>query len=117
MALTEQAIREETLSLDQRITLDRYKRAEAELRTEEGRIGFFAHAIVYVLINILLIVFNLVFVPAVIWFFYPLLTWGIGLSMHYLYGVHWIHNTIEDWESKVEYRVKQNLLQEGDATW
>ncbi len=64
------------------ITLADYERAEAELRKEEGRTGFYVHAGIYVLVNILLIVINLVFVSQFLWFFFPLIGWGIGLTMH-----------------------------------
>lgn len=109
MAMTEQPIRSQPLGMVAEISLAAYKHAEAELRREEARIGFFAHLIVYVLMNTLLIFINLVFAPASLWFFYPLIAWGFGLSMHYLYGVRWLDRTIEDWESRVEYRAKQNL--------
>jgi hypothetical protein len=46
------------------ITLQDYERAEAAMRAKEGRMGFYVHAAIYVLVNILLLVINLVFVPA-----------------------------------------------------
>ncbi len=95
------------------ITLSEYKRAGAELRVEERRVGFFAHAIIYVLMNTLLMVINLAFVPEYIWFFYPLIAWGIGLLMHYLYEVRFVRGIIEDREAKVEYRVRQILSREA----
>ena len=108
MTTTEYAMRSTRQSPE--ITLEDYKQAETELRVEEGRMGFFAHAIVYILVNILLIVINLVFAPAVLWFFYPLITWGIGLFMHYLYEVRFIRRTTEEREAKIEYRARKNLL-------
>lgn len=100
---------------DAGITLAEYKRAEAELRIEEGHMGFLAHAIVYALMNVLLIVINLVFVPAYLWFFYPLIAWGFGLLMHYLFEVRFVRRSIEDREAKVEYRARQNLSREDSA--
>jgi hypothetical protein len=98
------------------ITLAAYKQAEAELRIEEGRIGFSSHAIIYVLVNALLIVLNLLIVPGFLWFFYPLICWGIGLGLHYLFEVRWIGKVIEDREAKVEYRAKQALLRQANTT-
>lgn len=48
--------------------------------------GFYLHAIVYVLVNMLLIFLNLKFQSQKggYWFVYPLLGWGIGLSFHFL---------------------------------
>lgn len=89
------------------ITLQDYERAEVEMRASEGRRGFYIHAVVYVLINILLIVINLVFVPAFLWFFFPLIGWGIGLTMHFLFGVLRVQSETENWQSKVEHRAQE----------
>ncbi len=89
------------------ITLKNYERAEAEIRAKEGRMGFYVHAAIYVLVNILLLVINLVYVPGVLWFFYPLIGWGIGLTMHFLFGVLWIRRETEEWQAKVEYRARE----------
>jgi 2TM domain len=94
----------ETIALTDRITLAEYQRAASELRTEQERIGFIVHAVVYALVNALLITINLVYVPAVIWFFYPLIGWGIGLLMHFLFSIVWVQNQTESWQAKVEHR-------------
>lgn len=116
MTTTEQAIGRDPRGITPEITLAAYKQAEAELRIEEGRTGFLAHAIIYVLVNTLLIVLNLVVVPGYLWFFYPLITWGIGLSLHYLYEIRWVRRQIEDREAKVEYRARQNLSSEANIS-
>ncbi|MBS0251424.1 MAG: 2TM domain-containing protein [Proteobacteria bacterium] len=43
--------------------------------------GFKFHLIAYVIVNAILIAVNLMN-PAHIWFFWPLLGWGIGLAAH-----------------------------------
>jgi len=93
------------------ITLEDYKRAYREMEMEEARRSFIAHLIVYILVNVMLIVVNIVYVPKVIWFFYPLIGWGIGLAMHYLFGVRWIEKTIIEKEAKAEYRAKRAVRQ------
>ena len=89
------------------ITLQDYERAEAEIRAIEGSRGFYVHAAVYVLVNILLIVINLMFVSGFLWFFFPLVGWGIGLTMHFLFGVLWVRSETENWQSKVEHRARE----------
>ena len=42
------------------ITLQDYERAEADIRAKQGRMSFYVHAAIYVLVNILLLVLNLV---------------------------------------------------------
>ena len=98
------------------ITLTDYERAEAELRAKEGRTSFFIHAAIYVLVNILLLVINLVVVPGFLWFFFPLVGWGIGLVMHYLFAVQFVRRETEHWQAKVEDRARAIHTQQVSAT-
>jgi hypothetical protein len=49
--------------------------------------GFRIHALTYAAVNILLLVINLATSPDDLWFYWPLLGWGIGLTGH-AYAVH-----------------------------
>jgi hypothetical protein len=82
------------------ITLRDYERAEVEMRAVEGRRGFYIHAAVYVLVNRMLTIINLMFVPEFLWFFFPLIGWGIGLVMHFLFGVLWVRSETEGWQAR-----------------
>lgn len=44
--------------------------------------GFRTHLIVYVAVNLLLIVIDVATSPQSLWFFWPLLGWGLGLLAH-----------------------------------
>jgi len=88
------------------ISLAEYKKAYREMIKENERRGFLIHAAVYVLVNIMLIVINLVYSPSVIWFFYPLIGWGIGLAMHYMGAIKWIESDLEKKEAEAEYRTR-----------
>lgn len=48
----------------------------------EARIGFFIHLAVYVVVNAILIVIDLTTSPNELWFYWPLLGWGIGIAFH-----------------------------------
>jgi hypothetical protein len=52
-----------------------------------GDTGFFFHFSAYVLVNAILIAVNLLLTPDRLWFFWPLLGWGIGILAHGL-AVH-----------------------------
>jgi hypothetical protein len=69
--------------MDDQETYNRAKRRVAQIK------GFYIHATVYVLVNTVLIGINLLTAPDQIWFFWPLLGWGIGLAAHGLsvYGL------------------------------
>jgi len=47
-----------------------------------GDTGFFFHFSAYVLVNAILIAVNLLLTPQKLWFFWPLLGWGIGILAH-----------------------------------
>lgn len=44
--------------------------------------GFLAHLISYLAVNVGLLLINLLTSPDVVWAVWPLLGWGIGVSMH-----------------------------------
>jgi hypothetical protein len=52
-----------------------------------GDTGFFFHFSAYVLVNVILIAVNLLLTPDKLWFYWPLLGWGIGILAHGL-AVH-----------------------------
>ena len=47
-----------------------------------GDTGFFFHFSAYVLVNLILIAVNLLLTPDQLWFYWPLLGWGIGILAH-----------------------------------
>ncbi|MEZ4415936.1 MAG: 2TM domain-containing protein [Gemmatimonadota bacterium] len=51
-------------------------------RQVEAKLGFYVHAVVYVVVSALLVVVNLKASPADLWFQWPLLGWGVGILMH-----------------------------------
>lgn len=63
------------------IDTDLYEQAR---RRVDAKIGFFTHLGVYIVVNALLIVINLQSSPEHLWFYWPLLGWGIGIAFHAL---------------------------------
>ena len=55
---------------------------------EQGRrankASFYRHLIIYCVVNVFLFILNTSTTPDHLWFYWPLLGWGIGLSMHAL---------------------------------
>jgi 2TM domain-containing protein len=71
----------------------------AKKRVEALR-GFYVHLTVYVLVNLLLCTINLLTSPDSLWFYWPLLGWGIAVALHALrvFGAgRWFG---ADWEKK-----------------
>ena len=66
---------------DLALLLARTPRREA-IFTDPAVRGFFIHAFVFVAVNALLIVVNLIATPGHYWFYLPLLAWAIVLAAH-----------------------------------
>ena len=75
----------------------------AKKRVEALR-GFYVHLTVYVLINLLLCAINLLTSPDSLWFYWPLLGWGIAVALHALrvfspggrFGAEWEERKINE---------------------
>jgi hypothetical protein len=79
------------------------KYQKAKKRVGEIR-GFYTHLGVYVLINAMLLLINITTSPDVLWFYWPLMGWGIGVALHALrvfgasrwFGAGWEERKIEE---------------------
>lgn len=56
-----------------------YERAE---KAVEARFEFYRHLAIYVAVNVLLVVINLLTSPETLWFIWALLGWGIAIVVH-----------------------------------
>lgn len=88
------------------LTAQDYEVAEQQLVLPEARRGFAVHATVYAVVNVALVVINVVLVTTTDanfwWFPFPLVGWGIGLTMHYLHGVRWAAEELARHQEQVE---------------
>lgn len=88
------------------IPIEEYKKAYREIVVDEEKRGFLAHLTVYVLVNAMFVAINFIYSSRLNWSLYPLLGWGSGVSMHYLYSVRWMDKKLNDREAKADYIVK-----------
>ncbi len=72
---------------------------KAKKRVEEMR-SFYSHLFVYLAVNMGLFLLNIITSPRHLWFYWPLIGWGIGLSIHGLsvFGTQRLLG--KDWEDK-----------------
>jgi hypothetical protein len=62
--------------------------AEGVARRRAGaKLGFYIHLVAYVVVNCFLVAINLTYTPQRLWFFWPLLGWGIGIVFHAIFGL------------------------------
>jgi hypothetical protein len=85
---------------------ERYQRARAYV--QQLRL-FYIHVGVYVFVNIFLLLINLLTDPWSLWFYWPLLGWGIALAVHAFF-VFGVGDTVgKGWE---ERKIREIMEQE-----
>jgi tellurite resistance protein TehA-like permease len=93
--------------------IEDYKRAYREVAKQEERHGFVAHLVSYILLNTLMFLCNIFLTKGVLWFYFPLIFWGIGLLSHYLWGIRWLENELTKREHLAEEFAKRGVYKEG----
>lgn len=85
---------------------ERYQKAQKRVQAIKG---FYTNLTTYVIIISCLVFINLKYTPEYIWFYWPMLGWGIGLLFH-AFGVFKIIPFFgADWEEK---KVKEIMDEE-----
>jgi hypothetical protein len=90
------------------VMLEQYKDVYRDMIIRREKKAFTIHAIAYAIGNSVLIAINLLFVPQVLWFVFPLVGWGSGLASHYYLGVRTARRRIRKDEMMAE-----NIAREG----
>lgn len=88
------------------ITVQDYARAERDVLMQNAWRHFRYNATFYVIVNALLIAFNLAVVPEYLWFYFPLIGWGFGLLVHYVFGVRQAGQSITDLQARIVHRAR-----------
>ena len=52
----------------------------------EAKLGFYNHVTVYLIVMAALVAINLLTIPRVLWFVWPLVGWGVAILFHF-FGV------------------------------
>ena len=88
---------------------------KARKRVEEIK-GFYGNLIAYVIVNIGLMVINLLTSPAHLWFFWPMLGWGVGVFFHGMKVFNYMPFLGKEWEEK---KIKEFMEKEEQSknTW
>ncbi|MCO5185253.1 MAG: 2TM domain-containing protein [Anaerolineae bacterium] len=87
----------------------RYQRAKERV---EALKGFYVHLAVYVIVNLFLFLLNIFTSPDNLWFYWPLLGWGIALGFHAVSVFGSGSRFGSDWEEK---KIRE-IMEEYDDT-
>ena len=82
----------------------------AKKRVEEIK-GFYGNLVSYVVVNIGLLVLNLLTSPNHLWFYWPMLGWGIGVIIHGMKVFNYMPFLRKDWE---EQKIKEFMEKERE---
>ncbi len=77
---------------------DQDKLSQAKKRAKD-KVDFISHFLIFVVINAILIVINLLTSPNSLWFVFPFFGWGIGLVVHF-FGVFVFDGFLQNLEKK-----------------
>lgn len=74
---------------------------------------FYGNLVSYIVVNIGLIIINLYTSPNHLWFYWPLIWWGIGVIFHGLKTFEIFPSMGKDWEEK---KIKEFMEKENENT-
>lgn len=87
---------------------DYEKYQKARKKVDEIK-GFYSHLLSFILVMIVLVYINLKYTPEYLWFFWVMLSWGIGLFFHALKVFNWFPFLNKEWE---ERKIKEYIAEE-----
>lgn len=90
------------------------KKARARVKKKKG---FYTHFAVFLSVGVFFFLMNMLTMGhnEELWFFFPMLPWGIGLAIHYfsVFGLPGTNILTEDWEAVELQKEIIRLKQEG----
>jgi len=90
---------------------ERYLRAKKQVDEIKG---FYGNLVAYIVVNIFMMIINLKYSPEYLWFFWPLLGWGIGLVFHGMKAFNYTPFLGKDWEQR---KMKEFMEQEKNRKY
>lgn len=78
---------------------DREQYESARKRVKEIK-EFYSHLLSYVVVNLFLMAVNLLTSPEHLWFFWPMLGWGVGIAVHAMKTFNLMPFLGKDWEER-----------------
>lgn len=93
------------------ISEERYLKAQKKV---EDLKGFYGNLSSYIIVNTGLLILNLVTSPEHLWFFYPLLGWGLGVALHGMSVFNYMPFLNRNWE---EQKIRELMNKEKSDQW
>lgn len=92
---------------------ERYYKAKKKVNEIKS---FYGNLTAYIVVNTGLLVINLLTSPDDLWFYWPMIGWGIGLAIHGMKAFNYMPFLGQDWE---ERKIKEFMDKEKENknTW
>jgi hypothetical protein len=80
--------------------------------------GFYIHFGIFAIISLFLLIINLLTHPSDLWFYYPVVSWGVAVAVQYLvtFGVPGSDILSDEWEQREMEREMYILRQKNQAS-
>lgn len=92
----------------QKNDFEKYQKAQKQVQEIKA---FYSHLLSFIAVMIFLLFINLKYSPNHLWFYWPLLGWGIGLVFHGLRAFNYAPFFSKDWE---ERKIQQYMNQQNN---
>ena len=76
---------------------EKYQRAQKQVDEIKG---FYGNLVSYIAVNLFLLFINLRYSPEYLWFFWPMLGWGLGLMFHGMKAFNYTPFLGKKWEER-----------------
>ncbi len=90
--------------MNEHLAVEQYEKAERALSAEEARRGFAIHATVVTIVAAVLISVNVTLAREFPWSGIATIGMGVGLAVHYLFGIRWLGRFVEARQREAERR-------------
>lgn len=94
--------------MSQQISLEEYKKIYHEVAKKDRVRSFYIHLAIYLSINTVSAIINIILTPKFIWVIFPIIFWGIGIIWNYLSSFILVDKKLNKLSSDTEERIKKN---------
>ena len=90
--------------------IQEYERYQQAKKRVDKIKGFYGNLFFYLVVNLFLLFINLKYSPEELWFYWPMLGWGIGVLFHGMRAFNYTPFLGKDWEQR---KIKELMDQDN----
>ena len=90
--------------------IQEYERYQQAKKRVDKIKGFYGNLFFYIVVNLFLLFINLKYSPEELWFYWPMLGWGIGVLFHGMSAFNYTPFLGKDWEQR---KIKELMDQDN----